>query len=133
VPNERQVRLGDSLALWGYELEETQVEAGRNLALKVYWQTDMPLVKDYTVFIQLLDSSGIRVDGWDSQPFGGYFPTSQWPAGEIIADVVQFPLRPDLPAGDYTLITGMYLLETSERLQKSDGGDHIVLTTIRVE
>jgi hypothetical protein len=133
VPNERLVRLDDSLALRGYELEGTQFEAGRNLALNVYWQTDMPLAKDYTVFTQLLDSSGTQVDGWDSQPLGGYFPTSQWPADEIIIDVVQFPLRPDLPAGDYTLITGMYLLETSERLQKPDGSDHIVLTTISVE
>jgi hypothetical protein len=132
APNERLARLGDPLALRGYELEETQVEAGRNLNLKVYWQADAPLAKDYTVFTQLLDSSGTRVDGWDSQPLGGYFPTSQWPVDEIITDIVQFPLRPDLPVGDYTLITGMYLLETSERLQKPDGSDYIVLTTLSV-
>jgi 4-amino-4-deoxy-L-arabinose transferase-like glycosyltransferase len=133
VPNQRLARLGDSLALRGYELKETSVEPGHHLNLKVYWQTDVPLSQDYTIFTQLLDSSGTLAAGWDRQPLGGYFPTSQWPADEMITDVVQFPLPPDLSAGDYTLITGMYLLETSERLPSPDGRDYIVLATISVE
>jgi hypothetical protein len=133
VPNERRVRLGDSLTLRGYELDESSVSAGDYLNLKVYWQVDARLTKDYTVFTQLLDSNGGLVVGWDSQPLGGYFPTSQWPAAEIITDIVQLPLPAALPPADYTLITGMYLLETSERLQKPDGIDHVILTTIKVD
>ncbi|MBN1992332.1 MAG: hypothetical protein JW953_06480 [Anaerolineae bacterium] len=133
VPNERKVRLGDSLILRGFQVDSAVVRRGQDLTLKVYWQSDAPLTKNYTVFTQLLDKQGQLAAGWDSQPLGGYFPTSQWPVNEIVSDVVHLPLPPDLPSGDYTLLTGMYLLDTLERLQQPDGFDYIVLTTIRVE
>jgi hypothetical protein len=132
VPNAREERLGESLQLCGYELNESTVKAGDTLSLKVYWQTGAPLPDDYTVFTQLLDSSGVLVQGWDGQPLGGYFPTSQWPANEIVTDIVQLRRPTDLPPGNYTLITGMYLLSTGERLVQPDGTDHINLTTITV-
>lgn len=133
IPNERTVRLGDSLALRGFQFDPTTVRPGDHLQLKLFWQSLAPLTADYTVFTQLLDQQGRLVTGWDSQPLGGYFPTSRWPANEIITDVVQLPLPSDLPPGDYTLITGMYLLETLERLTTSTGADQITLTTVRVE
>jgi hypothetical protein len=74
------------------------------------------------------------VVGHDSQPLGGYFPTSQWPAGEIVTDMVRLPLPAELPSGRYTLITGMYLLETLERLPVSGSPDHsVVLATIEIQ
>jgi hypothetical protein len=133
IPNEQEIHLGDSLTLRGYQLDPSSAVAGQNLQLKVYWQTTAPPGHDYTTFTQLLDSRGERVAGWDSQPLGGYFPTSQWPTGEIVTDIVQLPLPPDLPAGEYRLITGMYLLETLERLETPAGSDFITLTTIRIE
>ncbi len=133
IPNEQTVRLGDALALRGYQLDRSAVMAGQILPLTVYWQTDASLKDDYTIFTQLLDSQGSLVAGWDAQPLDGYFPTSQWPAKEIVTDLVQLPLPADLPPGEYTLITGMYLLETLERLTTPAGSDFITLTTIRVE
>ncbi|MCK6629211.1 MAG: glycosyltransferase family 39 protein [Anaerolineae bacterium] len=132
IPNERQVRLGDSVMLRGYQIED-KAKAGSTLNLKVYWQTDTALTEDYTIFTQLLNSQGALAASWDSQPLSGYFPTSQWPAGEIVTDMVQLPLPADLSPGDYTLITGMYRLETLERLRASDGSDFVTLTTVRIE
>ena len=134
IPNAQQARLGDSLALRGYQLESGTLSAGQTLNLNLYWQTDVPLARDYTVFIQLLDSSGALAAGQDSQPLGGYFPTGQWPPNEIILDKISLPLPADLPAGDYTLVTGMYLLETLERLPiVNSAGNNIVLTTLTIE
>jgi hypothetical protein len=133
VPNERFDRLGNSLALRGYELDRSTIAAGDNLQLRLFWQTDAPLAEDYTVFTQLLDSQGRLVAGWDSQPLGGYLPTSQWPANELVTDRVQLPLPADLPAGEYTLITGLYLLDTLERLKTPAGSDFVTLFTITVE
>jgi 4-amino-4-deoxy-L-arabinose transferase-like glycosyltransferase len=152
IPNERLIRLGDSLALRGFQLEiapllngepfsngapllnDGRIQAGRDLNLKVYWQANKPLANDYTIFTQVLDEQGALVAGRDAQPLGGYFPTSQWPAGEIVTDVIRVPLPANLPAGEYALITGMYLLETLERLSASNGaGDYVKLTTITVE
>jgi hypothetical protein len=134
VPNARALRLGETVVLRGYQLEAGPIKAGQSLNLKVYWQSDAPLGDDYTIFTQLLDGQGALAAGWDSQPLGGYFPTSQWPAGEIVTDIISLPLPPDLPPGDYTLITGLYRLDTLERLPTADGsGDFVTLTTLRIE
>jgi hypothetical protein len=132
IPNQSRVRLGEALTLQGYQINEASLSAGRDLNLKVYWHTTAPLSQDYTIFTQLLDESGALVAGWDSQPLGGHFPTSRWPTGQIITDLIRLPLPPDSPAGDYTLVTGMYLLETLERLPTPAGRDHVILTTVRL-
>lgn len=132
LPNERQVRLGDSITLRGYQIKD-KAKTGSALNLKVYWQTNIALTEDYTIFTQLLNSQGALAASWDSQPLSGYFPTSQWPAGETVTDMVQLPLPAELSPGDYTLITGMYRLETLERLRTADDGDFVTLTTVRIE
>lgn len=130
IPNRRYARLGDSLALRGHRIDRLN---RRQLALKLFWQATAAPPEDYTIFTQLLDDRGRLAAGWDSQPLGGHFPTGQWPPGEIITDMVRLPLPADLPPGDYTLITGMYRLDTGERLLVSEGGDYITLTTIKIE
>ena len=133
-PNELNVKVGDSVVLRGYEIGSKVVSAGTELDLKVYWEAQAPLERDYTVFTQLLDSSGAMVGGHDSQPLGGYFPTSEWPVGEIVTDVVRLSLPAELPPGVYTLVTGMYLLETLERLPVSGRqGDQVTLTTVEIQ
>ncbi len=134
IPNERAAGLGDSLALHGFQIEGDSVKPGQDLNLKVYWQTSAPLTHDYTVFTQLLDRHGALMTSWDSQPLSGYFPTSQWPVNEMVTDVIRLPLPADLPSGDYTLITGMYVLHTLERLRTLDGAsNYLTLTTLRIE
>jgi 4-amino-4-deoxy-L-arabinose transferase-like glycosyltransferase len=129
LPNQRDVPLGESLRLRGFQIDDV---SGDQLNLKLYWQANTPPAEDYTVFTQLLDNNGAWAAGWDSQPLGGYLPTGQWPTGEIVTDRVQFPLPAALPPGDYTLITGMYLLSSGQRLAQLNGADHIVLTTVTI-
>jgi hypothetical protein len=89
--------------------------------------------KDYTVFIHLADSEGRPVAQVDGQPLSGAYPTSFWDAGERLADPYVLSIPPDVPAGEYELLTGMYLLATRERLPASGGGDMIHLTTVKLE
>jgi hypothetical protein len=134
MPNALDVQVGDSLAVRGYELDSSSISPGMDLGLKVYWETDAVLERDYTIFTQLLDSQGVLVSGTDSQPLSGYFPTSHWPVGEIVTDMIRVPLPAELPPGDYTLIIGMYLLETLERLPVSGGqADQVTLTSIKIQ
>jgi hypothetical protein len=129
IPNERAIRLSEGVTLRGYQLEP---EHGV-LFLKVYWQTDVPLQEDYTVFTQLLAEDGTLAAGWDSQPLGGHFPTTAWPPGEIVTDLVRLPLPDTLPPGNYHLITGLYRLGTGERLPLADSmGDYITLTRVEI-
>ncbi|MEM7348480.1 MAG: hypothetical protein AAF485_29995, partial [Chloroflexota bacterium] len=133
IPNEQQVPIGQEILLRGFEVDETSIQAGQDVSLNIYWQTNQPLSEDYTVFTQLLDSGGLLAASWDSQPLSGYFPTSQWPSDEVITDVISLPLPAELPAGHYRLIAGMYQLETLERLKTPEGADHITLKTLIIE
>jgi hypothetical protein len=134
LPHDSQARLGEGIILRGYRTEPGPLKGGDRFNFKIYWQADRRLDKNYTVFTQLLDKGGRLVAGYDSQPLGGYFPTSQWPVDEIVTDQLQFPLPADLPAGSYTLITGMYLLETLERLPVSGSPDsYVTLTTLEIK
>jgi hypothetical protein len=133
IPNEVSVRVGEALVLRGFQLDTVTARPGKDLNLKVYWQTEVSLMKDYTIFTQLLDSQGMLVAGRDSQPLGGHLPTSQWPVGEVVTDIVQLPLPANLGPGDYTLITGMYLLETLERLPVNHQGDYVNLTRLSLK
>ncbi len=131
LPNARNTALGESITLRGFDLDGDSGPAGQDLVLNVSWHTDAPLEQDYTVFTQLLDGSGALVASSDSQPLSGYFPTSQWPVNQIITDMVRLPLPDNLPAGTYTLITGMYQLDTLERLTVGDSPDnYITVTTV---
>lgn len=134
LPNPQNVPLGDSLALRGFSIDPNPARPGQALQLSVYWQTAAPLAEDYTIFTQLLDSTGALAAGFDHQPLGGNFPTSQWPAGEIVTDRLRLPLPAELPPGRYTLVTGMYRLSTGERLPVAGGpGDSVVLSRLDVK
>jgi hypothetical protein len=69
------------------------------------------------------DASGRTVTGWDTMPRENAFPTSEWPAGQVIDDLHAIPLPPDIPAGEYRVALGMYYLPTGERLSAYGPGE----------
>ena len=73
------------------------------------------------MLVQLLDHNGAIVAQADGPPARGGRPTSQWQAGETVIDSRQIALPADLPAGDYTLVFGMYRWPSLERLQMHSG------------
>ena len=92
------------LKLRGYTLE------GNRLTL--YWEAIVPLRFDYTVFVNVQNQAGETVTQVDHPPLGSVYPTTLWPAGQVIRETSLL----DLPPGDYALRVGMYRLETGERL-----------------
>ena len=70
---------------------------------------------DYTVFTHLIDERENIVAQHDGQPDAGEYPTSQWLKGEVVQDVHTLVLEPALQPGEYTLLVGMYDLESGER------------------
>jgi hypothetical protein len=126
--------LGGAIRLVGYDLSKpTGLTAGASQLLTLTWESLAPVDKDYTVFIHLADSEGRPVAQVDGQPLGGAYPTSFWDGGERLADPYVISIPSDVPAGEYELLTGMYLLATRERLPASGGGDVIHLTTVKLE
>ena len=134
IPHETSIGVGDSIRFRGFSVDTADVSAGHTLPLTLYWQTTQPLAADYTVFVQMLDADGVWVAGYDRQPVYGYYPTTRWQPDELIADRLTIQLPADLPAGEYTLITGMYHPKTMERLSvENNPQNYIQLTTITVK
>jgi hypothetical protein len=130
--------LGGVVRLVGYDPAlPLQVAAGSRLRLTLTWECLATMEADYTVFIHLVGPGGQPLAQVDSQPQSGTYPTSFWNPGEFVADPYSLEITPGVPAGEYQLIVGMYLLSTEERLTVLDRqgqvvGDHVPLGWITV-
>ncbi len=116
------------IALRGYTREET----AEGIALTLYWEALQGGMADYHHFVHLLDpATGQPLAQHDGMPRHNTYPTSQWVAGEIVADELFLPLA-DVPAGEFALVAGLYEVvgETYPRLGVLGGGDATVLGTV---
>ncbi len=142
----RSAQFGNVVELLGYELAPGElrnritpleganvrvIAPGNGLQINLYWRALAEMHHDYTIFIHVYDPSGQRIAQRDL-PLRYYdYPTSRWRAGEIVIDQADIPL-PDLPAGEYTLLIGLYNAETGERLPVQNDTS-LLLTTFTVQ
>ena len=116
---------GDRLRLLGFSPPAPTIDrlptGETQLNLTLYWQANAPVDRDYTLFVQLLDNQNQRVAGFDTQPLNGLYPTSHWQTHEVVIVPLALAIPGDLPPGEYRLVTGLYLLDTGERLPAVDG------------
>ena len=132
-----EVRLGDGLALIGYEVEGG-LQPGADLEVSLYWKALSRQAGNYKVFVHLLDDKGKLAAQYDSPPMYGSYPMTDWQPGEVVPDRITLEIGRDIPLGTYHLFTGMYdaatgqrlpLRQASERLQ----GDTVELDEINVQ
>ncbi len=116
-PPERPINelLGDAMRLIGYDIDPTDtLISDQPLEIALYWQPQQRLADNYTGFVQLLDSQGNKVAQAEDHLAGGvYYPTSLWRPGEFVRDVFTLTVPSDLPPGPYTLLAGMYHLDSA--------------------
>ena len=125
-----EATFGDSIRLLGYTLESPKPNTpDTELQLTLFWQPLTEIVVDYTIFLHLRNSEGINIAQRDSRPLNGTYPTSRWQPGETIIDPITLPLFDGLPPGAYTLVAGLYRLDTLERLPVANdtSGENAVL------
>ncbi len=131
------MRLGDDMALTRLARPTGPVPPGGILTLEADWQATAATDRDYVVFAQLLDAAGGLVAQRDMAPVGGTGHTSTWAPGTVVTDRIGLRVPPDVAAGDYTLIVGLYDPATGERLPVLDGvsrgADHVVAGEVRVQ
>jgi hypothetical protein len=108
-------KFGSSITLRGYDVHRQD----KSVAVTLYWRADEPIDENYTVFVHVLDSTGNRVAGTDSQPHGGVNPTSSWTPGHTYADEHVVPGAGSTAASGRIEI-GKYLLSTGQRLPIAD-------------
>ena len=134
--------LGNQIDMVAYEVNSSSnpspVSPGDDMAVTLFWKAVAQPTTDYTVFVQLIGPDGLVWAQKDNQPQAGGYPTSRWDLQNTVVDRYNLVLKPDIPAGIYTLMIGMYDLETGQRLSVSDSsaqpvpGDAIPVTQIEV-
>ena len=110
--------LGGAVAL----LPATVRQAGQALDVQLRWLPGQALGQDYSVFVHVLDGSGRLVAQADGPPAGGQWPARYWLPGIPVDDSRTVNLPPDLPAGRYAVVAGLYRLDTGERLPATPAG-----------
>jgi hypothetical protein len=119
----------------GYDLDSSQVKAGGEIGLTLYWRAVDTPTQNYTVFNQLIGGDGQVWGQFDSPPVGAAWLTATWLPDEIVIDERTIPIRDDAAAGEYTLAVGLYTPGDGIRLRvvvdgRSQPNDQLNLTTI---
>ncbi|MBC8252716.1 MAG: glycosyltransferase family 39 protein [Ardenticatenia bacterium] len=118
-PHPVELRFGELMILHGYALDREVMYPGDDLTITLYWQALATPDTDYTVFVHLLGPHGELLGARDTYPALGRFPTTQWQPGDVLADPVPVPVRPDAatvaPAA-VRLEVGLYELVAGKRL-----------------
>jgi len=133
--------LAQAIAFLGYHMDPTSVRAGGTVDIALWWQALAEMDRDYSVFIHMVgqdDRIWAQTDRLLRQGGRRGCPTSSWIAGKTVREEYQLELPPDIPAGEYTVKTGVYSWGTGERLPVRDENgqraaeDAILLRTIIV-
>ena len=127
VPSPARITVG-GLRFLGH----TSRQAADAVEVWTYWQVESLPAAPVSLMLHLLGPDGMPVSVGD----GLGVPQEQWQPGDILIQRHRLPLPAGAPAGDYTPLTGVYVLETLERLpvniEGTSTGDVLALPPISV-
>lgn len=119
----------------GYSLLTPTAAPGDIVQLALFWRGGAPIDERYKVFVHILDGNGNIVAQTDREPGSDLAPTNTWTPGEQVPDRYGVTLPPQLAAGVYPIVVGMYALDgTRLRIFKDgvDQGDALHVAGIEV-
>ena len=125
-------RWQNGISLLGSTLAPVQPQAGEQLNVSLYWQTEQPIAEDYVVFVHLVNVEGQLRAQSDAIPRLGAYPTQWWLPDVTIADGHSLSLPPELPAGRFQLLVGLYRSADGVRLPLTTGRDSFPLSQVEV-
>lgn len=124
-------RLDSGLVLLGYEWP-ADAHPGETLRFATFWRfRDIPAAERsvaHSLFNHLLTADGEKV----SQRDGFGLPERYWRPGLMLVQWFELELPAQMPAGDYTLLTGMYRLSDFSRNSVVDEANTPIADSIRL-
>jgi hypothetical protein len=137
VSSERALnsRFGDALRLAGVRPSALNAKPGSTIAVTEHWVAEAAVPADFTLSIQLLDSTGKLISQHDSFPVEGTMPTSLWRVGEAVYDTVSLAIPSDATPGVDSVSVVVYSPSTLQRLLIGDlagSRDHVTVASVTV-
>lgn len=120
------------IRLLGYRAQVRPWGSRSVLQLTLLWKADQKVDLAYTVFVHVVDNSGQKIGQGDSEPVGGFSPTTAWRPGETVVDRHGVLLPQAFQREGARLEVGLYDLKSGTQLQILDeqgrpGGTALVL------
>jgi len=113
------VPMGDAVVLEGYEARPDNT--GQGIVVTLYWRALQSGLPDYFVYVRAVDETGQIRARTDSPPVMGFWPTSRWEGGNLVADEQVLTRAPETQPGTYRLEVGMYDPQTWAVLEPVSG------------
>ncbi|MEW6231105.1 MAG: DUF2079 domain-containing protein [Chloroflexota bacterium] len=125
-----QASFADRIRLLGFDLPKATYSPGERVAVRLHWEALGKMEADYSVFVHLVDEQG-RIRGQKDLLLGGEdYPTSWWVAGQAMGQTVELVIDEKAPPGQYRLLTGLYRLQTLQRLTVIAGASGIQVDSV---
>jgi hypothetical protein len=92
---------------------QTERRTADRLYVHLSWRALRPVPANYNLSLRLKDPSGLPISVRDMQPYHGFYPTTLWPVGVAVRDILSLPVPEDTPSeGGYTLAVILYSVST---------------------
>ncbi len=110
------IAFAPGMRLIGYTLAPERVRAGDSVFFTLYWHAQRDIQADYTAFVHIAaDAASPPTAQRDGPPCQGFYPSSLWRAGDVVADSFAVTIPADAPAGAYQVFAGWYQFPSLER------------------
>lgn len=115
------------------EASGAEFRPGDVIGLAFEWEAVAEIDGRYKVFIHLLNSDGVLVAQRDAEPVGNLKPTDGWEVGEVVLDQHGVLIPAGLPAGQYTLVMGLYDVRPPNGRLTMQGSDTVTIGEITLK
>jgi hypothetical protein len=106
---------GDAIELTSVILNPSRGTAGEPVRVTANFKVLSKLDRDYLVFVHVEDVDG-RVDRLNVDHAPRLKPTSAWVPGEIVQDIFDIPIPPQMPVRGLSLVLGFWDPKSDQRL-----------------
>lgn len=122
----------DGIVLVGADTISPTVTGGATLSVRLVWSATAQPTRDYTLFVHLVDASGVPLAQNDRPPLNNFYPTSAWQPGIWVEETYVLQIPPTIAPGAYRLISGLYDPATNVRLLLANVTDAQELATVTI-
>lgn len=133
IPHRTEADFGGELTLLGYKLETESAMPGESIRLTLYWRSQIQMDRNWSIFVHIVDDSGVIFAQRDRYPGQGALATTLLIPGQTWADdyVIPIPIVAYAPV-NARIEVGLYDLLDGARLPLRNGSTALTLSPFQL-